>query len=282
MKQPKQLVILADMEGASGIFEGDGKALQNGGERWAAYGRDCLTSDVLAVCEAAGAFGVEDILLYDGHFAGCPAFNVKLELLPGNVRVFDVPERRFFWRRIRGQAQMDPFGVVTVGQHARHGEPDAYFPHTIQSPPIAALWANGLHIAEIGMGVLSFAGVPYLANIGCAASMKEARELAQTVACIPVKDRARGWTPAPEETHALIYQGMLATLRAAGSMRAAEMPGPCALSMELLPGYAFAPPQAMPWKGTFAPQQATWEAPTIEIGLELFNHVRECIMRTDA
>lgn len=279
---PRQLVIIADMEGASGIFDGDTDALRPGTPRWEAYGRDCLTSDILAVCEAANDCGIEDILLYDGHFAGVPGFNVRLERLPANVRVFDVPDRRFFWRRIRGQAQMEPFGVITVGQHARFGEPNAYFAHTIQSPPIAALWANGLHIAEIGMGVLSFAGAPYLANIGCAASMKEARELSPGVACIAVKDKKRGWEPSPEETRPLIRAGVLAALQSAQARQAVRMDGPCAFAMDLMEGYAFAIPAEISWKGTFAAKRATWEAPTVEIGLELFHPVRAAIVREDA
>lgn len=55
-----------------------------------------------------------------------------------------------------GQADWNPYGLITVGQHARYGEPDAYFPHTIQSPPIKELTLNGVHIAEIGMAVLNF------------------------------------------------------------------------------------------------------------------------------
>lgn len=68
----KQLILYADMEGASGIFENNQSWNWNGEEDWRKYGRDCITSDALAICNAAVDFGIDDILLYDGHFAGNP------------------------------------------------------------------------------------------------------------------------------------------------------------------------------------------------------------------
>ena len=56
---------------------------------WRSYGRDCITSDVLAVCNAAIEMGIDDILLYDMHFAGCKEYNVQIEKLPSIVRTFD-------------------------------------------------------------------------------------------------------------------------------------------------------------------------------------------------
>lgn len=275
----KQLILLSDMEGASGIFEKNETAVAHGSPLWSSYGRDCLTSDICAVCEAANENGIEEILLYDGHFAGCPQFNVKLEKLPGNVRVFDLPDRCFYWRRIRGQAALDPFGVVTVGQHARFHTPNAYFPHTIQSPPIQKLTVNGLHIAEIGSGVLQFSGTRYLANIGCAASMQEARELAPSVVCIPVKDKAAGWEPSPAQTYPLIKEGVSKAIREWEKRDVIHLDGPYRFELELTEGYAFQEPSDFPWKGSFAPRLAAWEAPSVEIGLELFNEVRGCIQK---
>ena len=69
------------------------------------------------------------------------------------------------WGRLRGQAAAHPFGIVTVGQHARNGEPNAYLAHTIHTPPIESFWINGIHVAEIGESVLCFSGVPYIANV---------------------------------------------------------------------------------------------------------------------
>lgn len=277
----KQLILISDMEGASGIFDENSSACSHGSQLWMDYGRDCMTSDVLAVCEAANACGVDEILFYDSHFAGCPESNVKLELLPRNVRVADTPDRCFLWRRIRGQAACEPYGLITVGQHARYGEPDAYFPHTIQTPPIQGLFVNGKHIAEIGMSALQFCGTAYVANIGCAASHKEAREICETVHCITVKDRKTRWEPTYQETYPIIFAGVRKALSDMERLQVIQVAEPCEYRLELTQGYHFAPPQRMLWQGSFANRQASWTAPSIEIGLELFHCVRACI-RKDA
>jgi len=268
----KQLILIADMEGASGIF--DVSWVLNGGSDWRAYGRECITSDTLAIVNAAIDFGVDDILLYDMHFAGNPEFNIILEKLPSIVRTFDVPDRCFDWRRIRGQAQQNPFGLITFGQHARYGAPDAYFPHTIQSPPIKSFYFNGLHIAEIGSAVLNFHNVPYLANIGCEASMQEALELSDKIVTIPVKSKARGWEPSPKETYTVIYDGVYKSLE--NAINAIDIPTkpPFIFSVELCDGYIFDTKAETSWKGIIGDTTAEWTAPSVEMGLELFNDVR--------
>jgi len=275
----KQLIIYADMEGASGIFENNSQWLMNGGDDWRKYGRDCITSDVLAVCNAAKDFGIDDIMLYDAHFAGNPEFNIILEKLPSIVRVFDVPDRCFFWRRIRGQAVQEPFGIITVGQHARYGEPDAYFEHTIQSPPIKNIFVNGIHIAELASAVLNFASTPYIANIGCQASMKEALELCDSVYTIPVKDKKKNWEPSPKETYSIIYDSVLEALKASDKAKGKKIKPPIDFSMELCDGYVFDTDTEISWKGIIEKTKAEWTAPSFEIGYEIFNDVRALLRK---
>ena len=277
----KQLIVVSDMEGASGIFDQDKKLLINGQEEWRKYGREKMTSDILAVCEAANEYGIDEILYYDGHFAGMAEFNVLVEELPSNVKLFDVPDRKFLWRRIRGQAQLNPFGIITVGQHARYGEKDAYFPHTIQSPPIKGFWVNGKHIAELGMAVLSFQGVKYLANIGCAASEKEAKELTDKVKHISVKDKSRDWEPPIEETYPIIKEGALEALENVDKAEGVVFEPPYHFKMELCEGHYFEEPENISWKGSFDREEATWEAPSVEVGLEIFNHGRGQIISAE-
>ncbi len=273
----KQLILISDMEGASGIFDADIKLLRNGTEEWRKYGREKMTSDILAVCEAANEFGIDEILYYDAHYAGNPEHNVIVEKLPSNVKLFDTPDRCFFWRRIRGQAQINPFGLITVGQHARNGEGNAYFAHTIQSPPLKAFWINDIHIAEIGMAILSFQGVKYLANIGCAASEKEAKELSEKVVHISVKDKSKKWEPSIKETYPIIKQGVLESLKRADKAEGVKINTPYRFKLELCESYYFEQPELISWKGKFSEQEAVWEAPSVEIGLEIFNYVRERI-----
>jgi len=278
----RQLIIIADMEGASGIFDHNLTWVKHGHNDWREHGRECITSDALAICRAAVDFGIDDILLYDAHYAGNPEFNIMLEKLPPCVRVFDVKDRCFDWRRIRGQAAQHPFGLITFGQHAREGAPDAYFPHTIQSPPVKNFLCNGLHIAEIGMAVLSFHDVPYLANIGCKASMPEALELSDKIITIPVKDKAKGWEPSPHETYQVIYDGTIKALEQANQAEKVSIAPPFYFSMELCEGYAFNTGAKISWKGSVSQAKAEWEAPCVEIGLELFNNVRALLYKEKA
>jgi hypothetical protein len=49
--------------------------------------------------------------------------------------------------------------------------------------------------------------------------------------------------------------------------------------METCDNFVFKEPEKISWKGTFFENEACWEAPPVEIGLELFNYVRNCIIR---
>ena len=51
----KQLILCADMEGASGIFEDNASWIRHGSADWLAYGRDRITFDALAICGPARA-----------------------------------------------------------------------------------------------------------------------------------------------------------------------------------------------------------------------------------
>lgn len=273
----KQLIIISDMEGASGIFDEHLCELFTGEDEWRKYGREKMTSDVLAVCEAANEYGIDEILYYDGHFAGCKEYNTQLEKLPSNVKVFDIADRCFFWRRIRGQAAQNPFGIITVGQHSRSAEEDAYFPHTIQSPPIKSYWVNGKHIAEIGTATLNFRGTKYIANIGCAASEKESKEITKTVHHISVKDKKINWQPSPSETFPIIKEGVLKALNDYDNLETIKLDPPYNFKLELCDTYSFEIPKDFPWKGRFSEKKATWQAPDFEIGNEIFNYVRDLI-----
>ena len=274
----RQIILISDMEGVSGIFENNRSCLKHGSGDWKYYGKDQMTSDVLAVCEAVNEFGIEEIFYYDAHFAGYQESNVHLDMLPSNVVIPDTPDRCFYWRRIRGQAQVNPVGIITVGQHARYGEPDSYFAHTIQSPPISEILLNGIHIAEIGTAVLNFAGIPYIANIGCAASEKEAKELSLNVTHISVKSKKDNWEPSAKETYSIIKSGVLKALEDMDNKTSPIFEAPYKFEMKLTSGYCFDYTKEISWKGQVQENYVIWEAPDIEIGLEIFNYVRELIV----
>jgi hypothetical protein len=105
--------------------------------------------------------------------------------------------------------------------------------------------------------------------------MREALELSDKIVTIPVKDMAKDWKPSPHETYPIIYDGVMKALRNAEN--ATDIPfedGSHRFSMELCDGYIFDTNINISWKGTINKTKAEWEAPSIEMGLELFNYVR--------
>jgi hypothetical protein len=49
--------------------------------------------------------------------------------------------------------------------------------------------------------------------------------------------------------------------------------------MELFDNFIFKEPKRISWKGTFSEKEAFWESPSVEIGFELFNYIRDCIIK---
>lgn len=272
----RQLILISDMEGASGIFEENKEAILHGSNLWRKTGRKFLTSDILAVCEAANESNIDEIMLYDGHFAGDAEHNILLELLPSNVKVFDTENRCFDWRRIRGQADQHPIGVITVGQHARYGEINAYFPHTI-SYPITKLKINNFIVSELGKSIFNFCGTKYLANIGDMASMKEALEICPNVSCIPVKNKLTKWKPTPSETFEIIKNAVKKAISTYNEKDYINLDPPYSFYLEVEDKYYFNYPEQLTWIGQFHKNKAYWTAPSLEMGLELFNFVRELL-----
>ena len=87
----RQLYVLCDIEGASGISPANRQAMRHGSEAWQAEGRGLITSDVSAVCDAANAFGIDEIVLNDSHDNGKREPNVLMDELPRNVRLVRRP-----------------------------------------------------------------------------------------------------------------------------------------------------------------------------------------------
>lgn len=131
------------------------------------------------------------------------------------------------------------------------------------------------------MAVLSFQGVKYIANIGCEASRKEAKELSQAVKQISVKDKSKNWEPGINVTYTLIKKGVLDALENSQKAEEVIIDPPYNFKLELTNNYYFKEPHRISWKGNFNTSKAVWEAPSVEIGLEIFNYVRNCIHKFD-
>lgn len=111
--------------------------------------------------------------------------------------------------------------------------------------------------------------------------MKEALELSDTVATLAVKDKSINWQPDIKETYKLIKDGVGNALRNINDIKSVTMQPPYVFSMSLLDGFTFKVPNDISWKGTFDESNAYWEAPNVEIGLEIFNYVRELIVKVN-
>jgi D-aminopeptidase len=273
-KTKRQLYILCDMEGASGISPANRKAMHHGSEVWRSEGRALVTSDVKAVCDAANEFGIDEILIEDEHDNGKREPNLLVTSLPSNARVLRRPHLPGKARKVvRGE----PFGMIFVGQHAMYGG-GGFAPHTIQSPPIGAVTINGVRVGEIGLELAKFMGVRLLAVVGDEAAIAEAKALCPQVVGIPVKSLERDWFPSADETRPAIRRGVLDALRTRDQAGGLQLEPPYRFVLAPANGYVFDPDKKMPLRwvtrfffrvvgGQLCEQEASWETKTVLRGL---------------
>jgi D-aminopeptidase len=284
----RQLYVLCDIEGASGISLENKGAMVHGSDAWKDQGRACITSDVLAVCDAANEFGIDKIVLNDAHDMMKRTPNVLVDQLPNNVRAI---RRPYLPSKPRRMIQGTPFGMIIVGQHAMAGG-GGITPHTI-AWPFAEVTINDLKVGEIGIELTVFMGTPLLALIGNQAAVDEALALCPLCVGVPVKDLDKDWFPSPEETRAVIREGTLEALK-----RRAEMTG-----LNLEPPFRFTlRPHEKLWldpdkrfflrtltryllfhrcKATMTENEVTWETKTIIGGIYLLQATRGFMRTTE-
>ncbi len=141
------LFILADMEGASGIYKQEHFTV--GAEGWEKWGKLCLTEDICALAEGAHRAGSKKITLRDYHAGG---FNVFPERLPKSVKpvmgqhIRPIPV-------IGDQPEMDM--AFLAAQHVSQDAPGAFYPHTFHLH-VKNIEVNGKTVseAELLAGVL--------------------------------------------------------------------------------------------------------------------------------
>jgi len=276
MKKPRrQLYILCDLEGASGISPDNRKAMYHGSELWRSEGRALVTSDVKAVCDAANEFGIDEIIIEDEHDNGKREPNLLVTSLPSNARVLRRPHLPGKARKIvRGE----PYGMIFVGQHAMYGG-GGFAPHTIQSPPIGAITLNGVRVGEIGLELAQFMGAPLLAVVGEEAAIAEAKALCPRVVGIPVKSLEKGRFPSADETRPAIRRGVLDALRTRSEATGLDLKAPFRFTLAPADGYVLDPARKMPlrwltrlfffgiYKGRLSEREASWESRTVLRGL---------------
>ncbi len=273
-KAKKQLYILCDLEGASGISRANWNAMRHGSEEWRSEGRALVTSDVKAVCDAANEFGIDEIDIEDEHDSGKREPNVLVTDLPPNARVLRRPHLPGKARKaVRGE----PYGMIFVGQHAMAGG-GGFAPHTV-APHIGAVTLNGVRVGEIGLELAQFMGAPLLAVVGEEASIAEAKALCPRVVGIPVKSLDKSWFPSADETRPAIRRGVLDALRTRGEATGLDLKPPYRFTLAPAEGFVFDPDKKMALRwltrlfffrvygGKLTEREASWEAPTVLRGL---------------
>ena len=282
----RQLYVLGDIEGASGIFPDNRDAMNHGSEAWRAQGRSIMTSDVLAVCEAANEFGIDEIILNDAHDNGKRTPNVIPEELPDNVRLV---RRPYLLGKPRHMVQGDPYGIVIVGQHAMAGG-GGFAPHTI-SWQFAEVTINGILVGEIGIELALFMGAPLLAVIGEQRAIDEAHELCPNCVGVPVKSLEQDWLLTPEEAFPRIKAGTFESLEQRDAMRGLDLQPPFRFMLRLDRRMQFEPDKRFflsslmrhllfrRCRGAMTDREVSWEAKTIIGGLYMLHAMRAYMTR---
>jgi D-aminopeptidase len=244
-KMQKQLYVLCDMEGASGISAANRQTMRHGSEPWHQEGRGLITSDVKAVCEAAVEFGIDEIVLNDEHDNGKREPNVLVKELPGHVRLV---RRPYLPGKPRKMVRGEPFGIILVGQHAMHGG-GGFAAHTIQSSTIGEVTLNGLRVGEIGLELALFMGAKLLAVIGEEAAIAEAKALCPSVVGVPVKSLEKNWFPPAGDTFPVIREKVLEALHRRDEAGGLHLEPPYRFTLKPTDGYVFDPEKRMPLRG---------------------------------
>lgn len=273
-KKPTQLYILCDMEGASQISPDNRKAMYYGSNLWSQEGRDFITSDVKAVCEAANEFGVDEIIVNDSHDYGHREPNVRAEELPSNVRMV---RRPYLPGKPRHMVKGDLVGMIIVGMHAMYGG-GGFAPHTI-SAPFGELTINDVRVGEIGLELALFMGTKLLAVVGEEAAVAEAKALCPNTTGVSVKSLDSNWFPSASETHISIRQGIKAALEQREQASGLNLDPPYCFTMQPAAGFMFDPSKRslLRWlskltllglaKGQLTEDLATWQTNSITLGL---------------
>lgn len=175
-----KLLIAADMEGISGVVNWNHVSAGNPNyERF----RRIMTNDVNAAVAGAAKAGVEDILVADGHSAGC---NILIEELDPRARLHSGNAAPL--AMVQGiETGVD--AAMFVGYHARVGTELASMDHTWSSDQVSNLWLNGRISGETGMNasICGHFDVPVLMVTGDQSVAVEAKEWIPGIETVVVK-----------------------------------------------------------------------------------------------
>jgi D-amino peptidase len=229
----RRLYISADIEGVAGVVNVDqaGSARRDYG-----HGRQWMTNEVLAACEAAHDAGIEQIIVSDSHGTGD---NILIDQLPDYVQVVRSWPRELMM--VQGVECGSFVGAAFLGYHASSRAESGIMAHTFTGD-IIELKLNGVIQSEttFNAAVIGEFGVPLIMASGDDIYAEHIEEVMSDVECATVKwahGDLSARTLTPQAACALIGEKLTAALKRADAYTPARIDGP--IEMEIQTGSRF-------------------------------------------
>ncbi|MBI5186017.1 MAG: M55 family metallopeptidase [Nitrospinae bacterium] len=133
------LYILADMEGACGIYKQE--QFTPGAPEWKRWGRTCLSEDIRSAIDGASRAGLRKATVRDYHGFGA---NVARDMLPRSVEV--IGGVRF--RPLPAIGKKAKYSMAfLIAHHASVDSPGAFYPHILHHH-VKSISVNGRIVSE--------------------------------------------------------------------------------------------------------------------------------------
>ncbi len=237
---PMRVLIMADMEGVSGIVHWD--QVTNGAPMYQ-EGRRLYTEEINAAVRGARAGGATEIVVVDSHGAGAagtmggPAFN---SIIPELID----PDCEFVthhgWANYTEMLEQGCDACFFVGIHARGGTPGGVLSHTIASGHWLEIRINDVVVGEIGVvaALCGAHGVPMVLVTGDDKACDEAKALLgpelRTVAVKKGLSRFSARHIPPVRARAMIEKAARAALLEKSAAKIYTPRGPVTVSMDIV------------------------------------------------
>ena len=224
-----KIYISADIEGIAGVINRD-----QGGPDGFEYdkGREWMTGEVRAACEAAMDRGANDIVISDSHGN---AQNLLMDELPESVRVVRS------WPRPLGMMQgLEEGGfdaAMLIGYHAGSTNISGLMAHTLYGTVIREVRLNGQLASEtlISAGIAGHFGVPVIFVSGDDVYVKETRGLLDDFESVVTKTSfgtLSGSSLTPSRARDLIRQKVAVAMGRLDDFKALSIEAPVALQVD--------------------------------------------------
>lgn len=169
-KRKLKILVMADMEGASGVVSREHQARPDG---WGYQeARRCLLSDVNAAVEGCLEGGAEEVVVFDMHFRG---LNLNLnEIHPKARLIMGKPRKVYPLFRLSETFK----GTIMIGYHAMAETEGGLLSHTYDYS-IKKLYLNEVLMGEIGMegAITGYHKVPLAMISGDSKAIEEGESL---------------------------------------------------------------------------------------------------------